>query len=508
MRNESRVKKSLLNARVNLICYFVALVVTFYSRKVFFQFLGAEFLGLTGTITSFLEFFNLAESGVGMAVAFLLYKPIFEGDENKINELISVFGYIYRMIGLLILALGVGFSLFLPLVFPHTSFSWGLTYFAYYAALTGALLGYFVNYPQILLSADQRNYEVTGYYQAVTVAQIMAQVLLICWVHSFYVFVGLQLLFSFVYSAVLYWRIYKIYPWLRAEVGLGRRLFVKYNEIGRYVKQIVCHKIGGFAHYQLMPVLIYGYVSLPVVALYGNYTMIGMKLNAIVNSVLGSTSAGVGSLIAEGDKGKILEVYEKLFAIDMIAAGVIASCIYELSSAFISLWLGKEYVLGRCVVLLISIEFFLGILRLGTDQFIQGAGLFSDIWSPLVEVGLLVAVSLVGGSLWGLPGVLLGPIVSVILVIYLWKPYFLFSRGFKLSVWYYWWILLKNFSAFAVAWLVAMWSTRWMMGTASIDDGWLHWLAYSAVYGSLLLLMSFILISVVSPQFRKLWRKK
>jgi hypothetical protein len=443
MRNESRTKKSLLNARVNLVCYFVALAVTFYSRKIFFQFLGAEFLGLTGTITGMLEFFNLAESGVGMAVAFLLYKPIFDGDEERINGLISVFGFIYRKIGLVIMAVGVVFSLFLPWIFPNTSFSWGLVYFSYYAALAGALLGYFVNYPQILLSADQRNYEVTGYYQAVTVVQIMAQVALIWMVRSYYVYVALQLLFSFVYSAILYWRIGRIYPWLKAEVKMGRQLFPKYPEIGKYVKQIFCHKIGSYAHYQLMPVLIYGFVSLPVVALYGNYTMIGMKLNAAVNSVLGSTSAGVGSLIAEGNRTKIMEIYERLFAIDMIGAGVIAACIWRLSSPFIALWLGKEYVLESTVVLLISLEFFLGILRLGTDQFIQGSGLFSDVWSPLVEVLLLLVVSLSCGWLWGLPGVLLGPIVSVIAVIYLWKPYFLFSRGFKMSVYHYGWYLPK-----------------------------------------------------------------
>ena len=44
MNGDSRIKKSLLNARVNLICYFVALIVAFFSRKVFFDFLGAEFL--------------------------------------------------------------------------------------------------------------------------------------------------------------------------------------------------------------------------------------------------------------------------------------------------------------------------------------------------------------------------------------------------------------------------------------------------------------------------------
>ena len=46
---ESRVKKSLLNARINLICYFVSLVVAFFTRKIFLDRLGTEFIGFTGT---------------------------------------------------------------------------------------------------------------------------------------------------------------------------------------------------------------------------------------------------------------------------------------------------------------------------------------------------------------------------------------------------------------------------------------------------------------------------
>lgn len=504
MKNESRIKKSILNARINLICYFVALIVAFYSRKVFFDFLGAEFLGLSSTISSFLSFFNLAESGVGMAIAFSLYKPIYNGDKNTINELISVFGYLYRLVGLFILGVGVVFSFFLPFVFPSTSFSWGIIYFAYYAALFSSLLGYFINFPQILLSADQRNYEVTGYYQVVTTTQILAQIALLYLVNNYYIYIGLQILFSCIYSIILYWRIGKVYPWLYAEVRLGKKLLEKYPDIWKYVKQVFIHKIGGYAHYQLMPVLIYGYVSLPVVALYNNYLLIGGKLNAIVNSVLGSTSAGVGSIIAEGDKKKILNIYEKLFAIDTVAAGVIGACIYQLSTPFISLWLGEQYVLENVVVLFISIEYFLGILRLSTDQFIQGSGLFSDIWSPVAEIAILVVISVVCGSMWGLPGILLGPIVSTIALIYLWKPYFLFSRGFKMSVSYYWRVLLKNLSAFVVAYITTRLLTEFIMNQIDMPLCWWQWIVHSMLFSASIILFSVSFVCFASPSFKEL----
>lgn len=57
---ESRVKKSLLNARVNLIFYVLILLISFFSRKIFLNCLGADFVGLTGTLMSLLNFLNLA----------------------------------------------------------------------------------------------------------------------------------------------------------------------------------------------------------------------------------------------------------------------------------------------------------------------------------------------------------------------------------------------------------------------------------------------------------------
>ena len=89
---ESRIKKTLLNARVNFIYYFITLILSFFSRKVFLDCLGADFVGLTGTLQNLLGFLNLAELGVGSAIGYLLYKPLYDHDQDKINEIISVMG--------------------------------------------------------------------------------------------------------------------------------------------------------------------------------------------------------------------------------------------------------------------------------------------------------------------------------------------------------------------------------------------------------------------------------
>ena len=132
MSQESRLKKSLLNARVNLIFYFLSLALSFFSRKIFLDALGADFMGLIGTLNNLLGFLNLAELGISTAIGYVLYKPLFEHDERKINEIISVFGFIYRRIGFIILSAGCVLACFLPLIFPNNVFDLGIIYFAFF----------------------------------------------------------------------------------------------------------------------------------------------------------------------------------------------------------------------------------------------------------------------------------------------------------------------------------------------------------------------------------------
>ena len=418
MARESRVKKSLLNAKVNLICYFVSLLVAFFTRKVFLDQLGTEFIGFTGTLQSLLGFLNLAELGVGSAIGYVLYKPIFDDDHGKINEIISVFGYLYRCIGIFIIGAGVILSCFLPLIFPETTFSWGVIYFGFYSYLASSMLGYFVNYKQTLLSADQRNYVVTGYFQAATTIKVIIQAVLAMTVCSFYLYLALELVFGIINSILLQWRINVTYPWLESDIRLGRKLFSKYPEIGKYVKQLFVHKIGGFVQFQLSPFLIYAYVSLPMVALYGNYTLVTQRVQSFLNAILNSTGAGVGNLISEGDKTRIWAIYKELLSFRVFIAGFFTSCIYILVDGFIDVWLGSEYVLPHLVVILICVQFFMAIVREVTDQFLFGYGLFYDIWAPVAESVIFVVASIVLGSLYGLPGVLAGPLISTFAIVY------------------------------------------------------------------------------------------
>ncbi len=448
---ESRVKKSLLNARVNLIFYFLTLVLSFFSRKIFLDTLGADFVGLTSTLQNLLGFLNLAELGIGSAIGYVLYKPLFDHDEGKINEIISVFGYLYRWIGFIILGAGLVLGAFLPLIFPNTEFELGVIYFAYFAFLTSSLIGYFINYRQTLLGADQKEYVVNAYYQSANIAKIIIQLYAAFYTRNYYLWVAIELSFGILYSIILNWRINKTYPWLHCEIRLGKKLFKKYPEVMKYTKQLFMHKIGTFAQFQITPLLTYAFISLKIVAHYGNYTVIVDKLNVFLNTFLGSTGAGVGNLIAERNTDKAYRIYWELFSIRVWFSTIVGYGIFLLLPPFITQWLGTEYLLPQSVLIILVINTMIGITRGVTDQFLFGHGLFYDTWAPITETVIYIISAIIGGYFWGLPGILLGNTVSLVIIIGVWKPYFLFSKGFKRPVKHYWKNFITYFSLAGVA---------------------------------------------------------
>lgn len=502
MAQESRVKKSLLNARVNLIFYFLTLALSFFSRKIFLDCLGADFVGLTGTLQNLLGFLNLAELGIGSAIGYVLYKPLFDHDEAKINEIISVFGYLYRWIGRIILGAGCILACFLPLIFPDTQFELGIIFFAYFAFLASSLIGYFANYKQTLLGADQKNYVVTAYFQTATIVKTLIQMASAYYTGSYYLWVVIELAFGIIYSFILNWKINQVYPWLKSEVKQGKLLFKKYPEVMRYTKQLFVHRIGAFTQFQMTPILTYAFVSLQTVAYYGNYTIITTKLSSLLSNFLNSTDAGVGNLIAEGNKDKIQRVYWELMAIRFWIGGTIIFVASKTLPTFITLWIGKEYLLSDIVLYLILFNLFIALTRGVTEQFLYGYGLFYDIWAPLTESAIFIIVAIIGGYFWKLEGIILGNTISLVIIVCLWKPYFLFTKGFKISIKQYWF----NWFLFMGIIFISIIICNILINDRSINN-WLSWLLYAIILFATFTSISIILLSLFTRGMRDFLRR-
>ena len=84
-----RSKKAIYNIITNLILQLVVIVYGFVIPKIIIQSFGSSVNGLVSSITQFLAYITLLESGVGPVVKAALYKPLAKKDNKEIANILN-----------------------------------------------------------------------------------------------------------------------------------------------------------------------------------------------------------------------------------------------------------------------------------------------------------------------------------------------------------------------------------------------------------------------------------
>lgn len=457
MNKTSRTSKSIKNSEVAMLFYIATLVLQFFSRKIFLDYLGAEVLGLNTTAVNLLQFLNLAELGISSAVGFTLYKPLLEEDYDTINEIITLQKYLYRNIAVILL-IGAGVLMaFFPIIFKDITLPLWYAYGSFGVLIFGALLTYLFNYKQIILTASQHDYLVLYSYKSVMMMKVLFQMIAV-WKFSngYFWWIMLEAIFAIIGSISLHLTTKRYFPLLKRSNKKYKDLKANYPEFTRKIKQLFFHRIGSFALTQAAPLIIYAYTSLTLVGLYGNYLVVTAGLTMLFTALFGSITAGIGNLVAEGNKKHSMEVFTELFSIRFLLITTVLVVAYYVMDDFITVWIGEKYLLSHTTWFLMLLILFINTVRLTVEGFVNAHGLYGDIYAPLIEAGLNVGLSILFGAIWGLNGVLSGVIVSLILVILIWKPYYLFSRVYSGYGYSYILLFLKNLCCFVIGLVVTV----------------------------------------------------
>mgnify|MGYP007038176451 CR=1 FL=1 len=433
-----RVHRSIMNIKVGILFYILSLFLAFFSRKVFLDCLGAEFIGLTGMLMNIMSFLSVAELGIGTSIVYFLYKPLQEDNHEKINEVMSMLAYLYRCIGFIIGGFGMIVSLFFPWWFGHLSTGLPLVYFAFYSFLATSMSGYIFNYKHLLVSANQKQYMVSAYFQTISIVQSLTQILLAYYYRNLYLWVIVGLVFTIIGIIVFNYRIRQLYPWLKINISDGKINLKQYPEVLIKIRQIFVQKIKNFILYKSDEILVGTFVSVVQVAFYGNYTIITSKLNFLVNIFSDSMNAGVGNLVAEGNDQNTMKIFWELTAIRFFITGIVVFGLLLFLQPFVTYWFGPQYRLSDIIVYMLIFNIFIFLSRGVVEIYISAHGLFSDVWASWAELALNIFITLCLAPFYGIVGILFGKIISVSFIAILWKPYFLFTKGFKKNITVYW----------------------------------------------------------------------
>lgn len=424
-----RTKNATRNIMFNGMSQMMNMLVPFIMRSIILNFLGMEYLGLGGLFRSILSILNLAELGVGSTMVFSMYKPIAEDDKDTICALMKLYRKFYRIIGLVILTIGLILTPFLPNLISGEVTADVNLYVLYFMNLGSTVLSYWLfAYKNCLLSAHQRGDIASKVTMLVHLAEYLLKILVLILFGNYYVYLVIQILSQVTSNIFVALRVDKLYPDYSPGGELSKE---KVRGIATRVRDLFTSNFSYVISNSADTLVVSSFLGLTVLAIYQNYYFIISSLKTMIEVIVGACIAGIGNSLVTESAEKNYKDFKKmtiLFGWLMSVAGSMLLCMYQ---PFMHIWMGEENMLEMGYVICFVIYFYsIGMNKL-TSMFKDAAGIWKiDKWRPLTAALVNLALNLATVNWIGLYGVLLSTVISIVFIQIPWIFHNLFKAVF------------------------------------------------------------------------------
>lgn len=434
MTRTDNIKKNLF---YNIVKFATQMVLQFVLRTALIYLMGAEYIGLNGLFMNIFSFLSLAELGIGSAIAFSMYKPVAEGDVEKVKSLQALYKKFYLIITIII---GVVGFLVLPFLkhFIKGEVAVDINiYLLYVMYLVNALVGYFCAHKRALLYAYQRGDVENKVKTICLILMSIIQIAVLFIFKNYYLYYLMTILFSIIECVLIEISAKKLYPLIDGKSNPLDKPTKK--EIYKNVAALSIHRVGGALINSTDNILISSLIGLTTLGVYSNYYLIITTLLSIYTLIANALTSSVGNMIASESKEYVFSKFKQVNFLFSLLTIFCTVCLFVLFQPFIQLWTGGgAYLLSFSTVILLCVSFFIVRMRHAVIIFKDSAGLY---WynkvSPIIEAIVNLVVSIVLGIKLGLNGIILGTIISAIVAPTILEPRVLFKHYFEKSVWLY-----------------------------------------------------------------------
>lgn len=427
----SRTKYSIINSVINILCNFLIMLIGLIAQVIFIKILGVEYLGINGLFSNILSMLGIFELGIGNAIAFNLYNPIAKKDTETIKSLMQFYHKAYITIAIVMMVVGCCLIPFLGVFVGETTVDVNLK-IVYFLFLLQMVSAYAFSYKFCLLTAVQKGYIIKISHLLFNFSFNVLQLLILIFYKNYYMYLIIKIICQLICNILTTIYINKNYPFLM-EKNI-KKLEKKYiNDIFSRIKAFFFHKVGGFIINGTDNIIISKFFGVTTVGVYSNYYMITNAVTTLFSQLILSATASVGNLLVS-DNQKKFEVFKKMRFLNAWISIFTATCILLIIEPFISVWVGKEYILGKIVLIVIVINFFQKMQRSTYTTFQDSAGIWiENRFVPIVESIFNIVFSILCLKIFGLSGVFMGTIISGLTLWCYSYPRFVYKKLFNRS---------------------------------------------------------------------------
>ena len=406
-----RSKKAIINITMTLLLQIVAIIYGFIIPKVIITSFGSEVNGLVSSITQFLAYITLLESGVGPVIKASLYKPIANKDKKEIANVLRASEKFFRTISYIFIVYLIILAFIYPLIIStEFSYIYTLTLIIIISISTFAEYYFGMTY-KLYLQAEQKTYvisiiQIITYILSIVIIVILAK--LHCSIHLIKLISG----FIFVLRPVMQ----NIYVKRKYQININLvdneyKLKNKWDGLVQHIAAVI--------HGNTDVTILTIFSNLTEVSVYSVYYLIVKGINSIIQAFTGGIDASFGDMIAKKEQENLnrkFNIYEVFY---FTTATIVYTSTIILIVPFVSIYTkgitDANYIRPIFGVLLVLSEFMWAI-RLPYSSITLAAGHFKETKKGAwIEAITNIVLSIILVFKYGIIGVAIGTLVAMLI---------------------------------------------------------------------------------------------
>lgn len=403
-------KIATINIFSSLFLQFVAILSGFILPRLILTAFGSEINGLVSSITQFLNYISLFEGGVSVVIMSSLYSPLADKDYRKVSGIIKAADSFYRKLGLMYIVYALIISIGYPIVVknPYS--------FAFVASLSVILSSnlfvqfmFSISY-RTLLIADRNGYIVYFSQSAFFVLNLIISFVVLAIYPEIHV-LKFASAAAFAIQPLLYGiYIKKHYPLDKHAEPDEEALSQKWDGFGQ--------NFALFIHNNTDVVVLTLLANLKDVSVYSIYFMVINSVKTIVVSVSNAILPSVGNVYISGNKERIENSFNLYVAIVYTLSSFVFSMCVILLIPFVKIYTSSVHdanYIQPLFGIILTTACILECLREPYLQLTFVAKKFKETTKyAYIEAGINIVISIVLVAKYGLIGVAIGTVISVI----------------------------------------------------------------------------------------------
>ncbi|MCR3921078.1 MAG: polysaccharide biosynthesis C-terminal domain-containing protein [Firmicutes bacterium] len=437
-----RSKRALLNVISTLLFQLITIICGFIVPRLIIGTYGSGVNGVITSISQFLGYIILLESGIGGVVKAALYKPLAIMDKESISSIIKATEKFFRYVALAF----IGYSFVLAGIFPLlVKYDFGWFYVFSLVLIIGfSTFGqyYFGVTYQILLQADQKNYVISLLRLGTTIVNTIIIVVLVKFgVGIHLVKLGSSLVFI-IRPLVLNYYVKKKYQLIHNCKPNNDAVKQRWDGLG--------HHLAYFLHRRADVIVLTIFANIKEVSVYSVYNLVVLGIENITVTLSSGFEAAFGNMIAKEEMGvlnKNFRIYEFIsFSVTTTLFTSAALLILSFVTVYTRGISDVNYYRPMFAYVLILAE-AIYCIRLPYFSVTMAAGHFKQTRNgAFIEAFFNIVLSVILVQQYGVVGVAIATLCAMLFRTFQYAIY-LSNKVLHRSVWLFWGRCIVNITA-------------------------------------------------------------